>query len=112
MSGCPSCDGRPEGCMDCIDESALDLRPALVQVRQPTLNPDAHILVLKLEDAFKYLRDEEAAHAATKARVAKLEQFVQDLLLMTEKAPVALTEWEDLRADESDRKTRFERYSK
>lgn len=90
----------------------MDCSPVLIDVRGPILNPDAHILLMKLEDAFRYLKIEQAAHDATKARLGKAEQFIQDMVLMLEKAPVDLVEWEDHRADEDDRKKRFERYSK
>lgn len=110
MSGCQSCDGHPAGCMDCIDESKLDLRPAPVKVRVPTSEDDPHILKLRLADALNILRSEMAAHDATRARLGKLEEFVRDMLFMLDKCPVGLDDdWDDHRFD---RKVRFEGYAR
>ena len=111
--GCPSCDGRPEGCMDCIDESKLDLRPAVVKVRIPSTANDPHVLKMKFEDLKKTLQQEINAHHATKAKLFVLERYVNDMRCLMGKAPVGQRH-EDMDShfnETADRKGRFLEYA-
>ena len=109
--GCPSCDGRPEGCMDCIDESKLDLRPAVVKVRVPASANDPHVLKMKFEDLKVTLQREISAHQVTRAKLFALERYVNDMGWMMTNAPIVRDEDDYHTEDAQDRKARFLEYA-
>lgn len=93
-----------------IDESKLDLRPAIVKVRVPTSPNDPHVLKMKFEDLKVALQREIAAHQVTRAKLVVAERYIQDLAVMIYNAPVGPAE-DYHHDDEIDRKARFLEYA-